>query len=62
MVALEKDDGKMPDDSDRLINSVITGPSISKHSFRMSVGMMSRRHCLFGAENTIWRISVREAG
>ena len=44
--------GNTPDDSDPLIMLVIIGNSSAQHCFKRVVGMGSRSHDLFGAQQT----------
>ena len=57
-----KDDGKLPEDSERLTIRVMVGRRTERHFLRSQVGIGSRSHCLFGDRFMSLRISASVAG
>lgn len=57
-----KDDGKLPEDSERLTIRVMVGRRTGRHFLRSQVGIGSRSHCLFGDIFMSLRISTSVAG
>lgn len=57
-----KDDGKLPEDSERLTIRVMVGRRTGRHFLRSQVGIGSRSHCLFGDRFMSLRISTSVAG
>lgn len=57
-----KDEGNVPDDSERLTIVVIVGASTEMHCLSRDVGMGSSSHCLDGDCMTILVISLMSAG
>jgi len=55
------EDGKDPDERDRLMILVMVGTNAAAQSFRREVGIRSRSHCLFGSEFSRADTSASEA-